>query len=135
MLLIYNFKTWIENVVWWDSTRKRVVTLFCVCAAASLIIHVPISELHAQWHYSMSLSSQRFLLLLTYGNSCFIIIRQNFFPVSFSSRIMQLKLSYDGVDRHFFSNSRLCACIVKCHLRVFEMCLHENKTKRMDFLL
>jgi hypothetical protein len=51
--------------------------------AASLIMHVPISDLHAQWHYSMSLNSQRFLLLLTYGNSCFIIIRQNFFPVSF----------------------------------------------------
>ena len=77
-----------------------------MCAAASLIMHVPISELHAQWHYSMSLSSQRFLLLLTYGNSCFIIIRQNFFTVSFSSRIMQLKLSYDGVDRHFFQQQQ-----------------------------
>jgi hypothetical protein len=57
----------------------------------------------------MSLNSQRFLqfhptaMLVTYGTSCFIIIRQNFFPISFSSRIMQLKLSYDGVDRHFFS--------------------------------
>jgi hypothetical protein len=83
--------------------------VFFVCAAALLIMHVPISELHAQWHYSMSLHSQRFLqfhptvMLVTYGNSCFIIIRQNFFPVSFSSRIMQLELSYDGVDKHFFS--------------------------------
>ena len=56
-------------------------------------MHVPISELHAQWHNSMSLNSQRFLhfhptaMLVTYGSSCFIIIRQNFFPVSFSSRI------------------------------------------------
>jgi hypothetical protein len=57
----------------------------------------------------MRLNSQRFLqfypttMLVTYGSSCFIIIRQNFFPVSFSSRIIQLKLSYDGVDRHSFS--------------------------------
>jgi hypothetical protein len=72
----------------------------------------PISELHAQWHYSMSLNSQRFLqfhptaMLVTYDSFCFIIIRQNFFLVSFSSRIMQLKLSHDGVERHFFQQQQ-----------------------------
>ena len=42
---------------------KRVFSLFlcAACLPASLIIHVPISELHAQWHFSMSLNSQRFL--------------------------------------------------------------------------
>jgi hypothetical protein len=37
--------------------------VFFLCAAASLIMHVPISDLHAQWHYSMRLNSQRFLQL------------------------------------------------------------------------
>jgi hypothetical protein len=59
--------------------------------------------------HQTTLNSQRFLqfhptaMLVTYGSSCFIIIRQKFFPVSFSGRIMQLKLSYESVDRHFFS--------------------------------
>ena len=39
--------------------------LCATCLPASLIIHVPISEPHAQWHwclhFSMSLNSQRFL--------------------------------------------------------------------------
>ena len=64
------------------------VFFVCVC-------NVPISELHAQWHwclhFSMSLNFQRFLqfhptiILVAYFNSCFIIVRQTFFPVSFSS--------------------------------------------------
>jgi hypothetical protein len=70
---------------------KRVFSLFlcAACLTASLIMHVPISELHAQWHFSMSLNSQRYLqfhstvMLVAYDNSCLIIIRQNFFPESF----------------------------------------------------
>jgi hypothetical protein len=63
----------------------------------ALIMHIPISQLHAQWprclHFNMSLNSQRFLqfhptvILVAYVNSCFIIIRQSAFPVSISSRI------------------------------------------------
>jgi len=74
-----------------------VMFLCAVCLPSSLIMHVPISELHAQWHwclhFRMSLNSQRFLqfhptvMLMAYDNSCFIIIRQNSLPVSFSSRI------------------------------------------------
>ena len=60
-------------------------------------MHVPISGLHGQCYFSISLNSQRFLqfhpavILVIYVNSCFIIIRENYFPVSFSSRI-----SYDS---------------------------------------
>ena len=55
---------------------------------AWLIMHVKIFRLHAQWYFSMSLNSRRFLqfhptvMLVDYANSCFIIIRQNFLPVS-----------------------------------------------------
>jgi hypothetical protein len=61
------------------------------------IMHIPISQLHAQWHwclhFSMSLNSQCFpqfhptVMLVAYVNFFLIIIRQNFFPVSFSGRI------------------------------------------------
>ena len=77
-------KTWIKNVVWWDSTKKLFFfVVFCVCAVClleSLIMHVPISKLHAQWHwclqFSMSLISQGFLQChptVILVNSCFII--------------------------------------------------------------
>ena len=72
--------------------KIRVFSLFlcAVCLAASLIMHVPISELHAQWHwclhFNMKLNSQRFLqfhptvmLVVAYVNYCFIIIHQNLF--------------------------------------------------------
>ena len=85
---------------------KRVFSRFVLCVhlVSHIIInyacHNSISELHAQCR--MSLNSQRFLqfhptvMLVVYVNSCFIIIRQNFFPVSFSSRIM--KFSYCRVQ-------------------------------------
>ena len=75
------------------SIFKRVFSLFlcAACLSASLIMHVPISELHAPWH--LSLNSHRYLqfhltvMLVVYVNTCFIIIRQNFLHVSFSSKI------------------------------------------------
>ena len=61
---------------------------FKTCLPASLIMHVSISELHAQWHWSLRfLQFHPTVLLVVFVNSCCIIIRQNFFPVSFSSRI------------------------------------------------
>jgi hypothetical protein len=56
----------------------------------------------------MSLSSQRFLqfhptaMLVTSDSSCFIIIRQNFFPVSFPSRIMQAAAHKKATKLHVF---------------------------------
>ena len=40
--------------------QKSVLSLFFVYnfLPVSLIMHVPISELHAYWHFSMSLNSQ-----------------------------------------------------------------------------
>jgi hypothetical protein len=82
--------------------------LSAVCLQASLIKHVPVFELHAQWHFSMSLNSQHVLQCNSHvGGLCwflfyslillekettsflflFLRIPQNFFPVSFSSRI------------------------------------------------
>jgi len=64
------------------------VFLCTACLPASLTMHVPISEVHARWHFSMCLNSQRFLqfhpkvMLVAYVNSCFIIIRQNFFLIT-----------------------------------------------------
>jgi hypothetical protein len=79
-------------------TLMQIVVFLCAaCLPASFIKHVSISELLAQWHwcwhFSMSLNSQCFLqfhpmvMLVAYSNSCFIIIRKNFFPDSYSSRI------------------------------------------------
>jgi len=77
----------------WPKNLFCCCFLCAVCLPASLIMHVAISELHAQWHlwlhFSMSLNSQRFLqlhptvMLVAYVNSCFIIIRQNFFVFLF----------------------------------------------------
>ena len=36
--------------------------LCATCLRASLIMHVPVSEVHAQWHLSMSLISQCLLM-------------------------------------------------------------------------
>jgi hypothetical protein len=45
---------------------KRIFSLFlcAACLLASLIMHIPVSELHAQRHLSMSLNSQRFLQII-----------------------------------------------------------------------
>jgi hypothetical protein len=70
--LIYTFKTWVYNVCFARFDQQRVFSLLfvCVCTAflpASLFMHVPNSELCAQWlsclHFSMSLNSQRFHFL------------------------------------------------------------------------
>ena len=71
-----------------QKTCVFVVFLCTACPPASLIMHVPISEVHARWHFSMCLNSQRFLqfhptaMLVAYANSCYIIIRQNFFLIT-----------------------------------------------------
>jgi hypothetical protein len=56
------------NIYLQNMYKMCIFVFFFVCAAclpASLIMHDPISELHAQWHwclhFSMSLNSQRFL--------------------------------------------------------------------------
>ena len=120
--LIFTFKTCI----------KRVFMFWYLCAAclpASLNMHVPISELHAQchWclHFSMSLNSKRFLqfhppvMLVAYVNSCFIRIHQNFFPVSFSSGI----------------SFPLRAIFVVQTGSYVQDGFHENNRELMDFLL
>ena len=102
--------------------------LCVVCLPASLIMHVPVSELHAQCtaliiHFSMSLNSRCFLqfhptvMLVAYVNSCFIIIRQNFFPVSsFSSGIsynFRTTACRFSIGRHFCHTDRnLCSICV-----------------------
>jgi hypothetical protein len=102
--------------------------LCAACPPASLIMHVPVSELHAQctaliMHVSMSLNSRCFLqfhptvMLVAYVNSCFIIIRQNFFPVSsFSSGISYNSLTTScrfSIGRHFCRTDRnLCSICI-----------------------
>ena len=77
-------------------TCISVVFLCAACLPASLIIHVPISEINAQWHFSMSLNSQRFLqfhptaILVAYANSCFIIIRQAFYLFLFLAESVKI---------------------------------------------
>ena len=77
---------------------QKTCIFVCSLSPSIIIMHVPISELHAQCSDAytscgISLNSQRFLqfhptvMLVVYVNSCFIIIRQNFFSVPFSSRI------------------------------------------------
>ena len=105
--------------------------LCAACLPASLIMHVPVSELHLymrnalHWflHFSMSLNSRCFLqfhpsvMLMAYVNSCFIIIRQNFFPVSsfssgisYNSRTTACRVS---IGRHFCRTDRnLCSICV-----------------------
>jgi hypothetical protein len=89
-----------------QKTCISVVFLCAACLPASLIIHIPISEINAQWHFSMSLNSQRFLqfhptvILVAYVNSCFIIIRQSFLFVSFSSYI----LTFNAKKKPFKNN-------------------------------
>ena len=64
--------------------------LYAACLPAALIMHVPISKLHAQWlilQHEFELSTFPSIppndLWVAYVNSCFIIIRQDFYPVSF----------------------------------------------------
>ena len=72
-----------------DQKRAFRCFLCAACLPASLLMHVPISQLHAQWHFSTRLNSQRFLQfhptvkMVACVNFCFIIIRQNFFPAFF----------------------------------------------------
>jgi len=89
--LTYTFKTWVWKVVWRDSTKKRVFSLFFVYILSPSIINYayPNFQIHARWHFSMCLNSQqRFLqfhptvMLVAYVNYCFIIIRQNFFLIT-----------------------------------------------------
>ena len=114
-------------------------------------MHVPISEVHVQWHFSMSLNSQCILqfyptvMLMAYVNSCFIIICQKVFPVIFSSRISYNSCTTASVDMIFFHKNRLCAWIVRSYKLerillyrqefMFQMCFHDNKREWMDFLL
>ena len=110
---------------------KRVFPLFfCVCAAclpASWIVNVPISELHTRWHWCLHVNSiQRScwwqMLILVW-----LSIRQNFFPVSPSSRTSQ-QLSYDHVQvfhRQTFLSYR--------QEFMFEMRFHENTENGWTF--
>jgi hypothetical protein len=76
------------------STREYKTCIFVVflcaaCLPASLIMHVPVSELNAQCHsclhFSIRLNSQRFIqfhptvMLVAYVNSWFIILPQTSF--------------------------------------------------------
>jgi hypothetical protein len=127
---------------------KRVFSLFlcAACLPGSLIMHVPISELDAQWHFSMSLNSPRFLqflptvMLVAYDNSCLIIIRQNFFPDSLSSRISwnyRTTTFADIFPQQQTSRIRSkrpskviwiwAYILLKRQESMFEMCFHENK--------
>ena len=71
-----------------------VISIFVCSLSQSIIDYAcPNFQATSEWHLIMSLSCQWFLqfhpkvLLVAYVNSCFIIIRQNFFPVSVSLRI------------------------------------------------
>jgi hypothetical protein len=104
--------------------QKRVYNVYvrcflcATCLPTSLIMYVPISVLHAQWHwclhFSMSLNSQRFRqlhptsMLVAYVYS--IIIRQKLLSCFFFLQ-NQIKFSYDRVQV----------------FHRFEVCFHENK--------
>ena len=92
--LIYTCKTWVYNLFGEIRTKKSCISLFvcAACLSASLIMYdAPISELHANAMTLMFTFQHVFELStlpsIPYNNSCFIIIRQNFFLASFSSRI------------------------------------------------
>jgi uncharacterized membrane protein YesL len=92
-----------RRLMWFDQKQHVYFRCFFVCAAClpvSLIMHVLISEVHAQWHwclyFSMSLNFQRFLhfhptvMSVAYFISCFITIRKNVFPVPFLAESVQI---------------------------------------------
>ena len=106
--------------------------LFAAQLPASLIIHIPISELHAQWHwclhFNMSLNSERFpqfhptvmlVPMVAYVNFSFILIRQNFFPVFFLAEpvniLVQPRAGFPSAV--IFSHN---TSLVKGHLRSYE---------------
>jgi hypothetical protein len=111
--------------------KQCIFVVFCVQLVShhTLIMHVPISVLHVQWHWCLrfnrSLNSQRFLqfhptiMLVTYVDSCFIIILRNFFLVSLSSRI-----SYNSrttacrfsIDKHIIFTSHAMKSQVNIYL-------------------
>ena len=98
------------------------VVLCAACLPASLIMHVPISDIHAQWHwcldFSMNLNSQRFLqfhptvMSVAYVNSCFNIIRQNSFPVFFLAEWVKILVrscaGFPSADIFPKQTSRMC---------------------------
>ena len=72
-------------------TCSFLVCVCAVCLPASLIMHVPFSELHVltlQHEFELSTfpSIRSNVMLVPYVDSCFIVIRQSFFPF-FSSRV------------------------------------------------
>ena len=92
-----------RRLTWFDQKQHVYFRCFFVCVAClpvSLIMHVLISEVHAQWHwclhFSMSLNSQRFLqfhptvMSVAYFISCFITIRKHVFPVPFLAEWVQI---------------------------------------------
>jgi hypothetical protein len=40
--------------------KACIFVVFCTQRLPTLLMHLPISEVHAQWHFSMSLNSQCF---------------------------------------------------------------------------
>jgi hypothetical protein len=138
----------------------------CVQLVSNIINHASpnfqTTELHTQWHwclhFRMSLNSQRYLqfhptvILMAYVNSCFIIICQNLFPVSFysSGSIKLLVRPHAGIVRLFPLKHQTSCMHSKRSPKViwiwaiflsniqefmFEMCFHENKREWMYFLL
>ena len=109
---------------------KRIFSLFqcAACLPASLIIHVPISELHAQWHLSISLNSQRFLqfhptvMLVAYINSCFILMRKTSFLFIFLAESFKIIVRPRLQKLFSHRKNRLLGCVVKGHQRSYMNC-------------
>ena len=72
-----------------------------------------------QQEFELLLQFHPTVILMANVNSCFIIIRQNFFPVSFSSRISDHFRPTASADI-FFHKNRLSAYVVKGHLKAYE---------------
>jgi len=79
-------------VDWRDSNKKPVYFVVCVCSLSLGIINYACPNFRTTCEMTLMFTLQHVFELSTlpsipYNNSCFIIIRQNFFLVSFSSRI------------------------------------------------
>jgi len=128
------------NIYLLNMSIQCAFSLFFVCSLSPSIINYACPSfrttfVHAQctaliftlqheFEFSMLPSIPSNVMLVAYVNSCFIIIRQNFIPVSsFSSGI-----SYDRMQvfyRQTFLSYR--------QEFMFDMCFHENKRELMDF--